>query len=398
VNRRRALAVLTAGLSGGCLQLSGGNDTETPTRTTTDRRTTTSRQTPTDSPTPTESETPTESPTPTESETPTERPAATLPAGLTEDGPNNLLYSLHLSTLGSKRFHAEWTKLDRRDGSLDWQKEYDSEPGRAVGRATVRRGGGGPADIYRTGDEHSLWREQIGGSYTYGRDDNGWNVGKITFGVEVAPLVEIVDWGPPTRVDDGRPAVWELSADGLDSDSPVPGHTSGGSVESISGGMQVDERGVIRSMTVEYAVDPDYDTDELNRYTTTLQIDQIGAVSVSPPSWVSRASARRPQMTVTKPPDGAYVAFEHTGGSRLEPGTRLQVYDEVTGGPRDYEIDDPIEAGETVYLSKRGEEGVEPELEFSREPPTAVARTFDGDVDYGARRSTLNYFKIDNVR
>ncbi|MEZ3115593.1 hypothetical protein RYH80_06645 [Halobaculum sp. MBLA0147] len=382
MRRRSVLATLGATFAGGCLRLTGGGD-ETATRTRTRGATDTTTPSPTASPT----ESPTDSPTPAE---------PPMPSGLTENGVRPFLYSVHQSTLNAASFEAEWSKLRREDSSLKWQRRYRVGSTSAVGRAQVRAEGG-PVDVYRSLDTGTVWREPVGSGYTYGRDDTEPKLSEAAWASEVEPLIRAGSWSEPTRANDSRPAVWEVTTDTVSEPNVAPGKGYGsGTIRSLSGTMRIDQRGFVRSLVANYELDA---RGETQRYTSRFAVSGLGSTTVSEPSWVQTALDRRPRVAVDSTDDDRFVTLTIEEGNRLEPGTVVSVYSTVDEFSYDVKIDRAIEPGTTTYLSQiRGAES-SPTLQADREErPIGEPPTFDGTLIVEARRAALKYFRVDGIR
>ena len=384
MDRRRALAVLGTAATCGCLRLESE-----PTQTTGDAAT---RQPGSATATTKNAETSTRS-TDRDVETTSESP--TYPSGLSEDGAEFYLADFHESVLEATSFRAEWSKLNRDDGSFKWRKHYESEPGRAVGRATARAMGG-PADVYRTADDGTLWRENLGDDYTYGRESSNWHVRHVVWREEITPLVRGVSWSSPERVSDGRPAVWETSAVSVRDASQSPGYLDGELLD-VSARLRVDERGFISSLEATYRVQmSDARGGDVRRFQTSFTVDAVGETSVSEPAWASTAASRRPRISAPVTEDGRYVALTVESGNRIEANSIVTVYAEASDASYGLRLDAPIESGETVYLYRFTDSASFPQLRLSRggRPDSDPPLAFDGTLDVWARRATLLYAKV----
>lgn len=396
MNRRHALAALASTLGAGCLRLTGGDDsTASPRPTTSATRTAT--RTPTDSPTRTPTDSPTETPTETATETESPTPAEpSFPEGLTEEGVRDFLFPFYLSTLGATSFSVEWSKLDRDQSEFKWRKQYDVGVGQAVGRATTR-GMGGPADVYRSRTNGCLWRENLGGGYTYGKDSVGWSIEQMTWAEEIKPLFEAGNWGPPTRVNDTRPAVWEVSTETFADGSEAPGYLDD-TLNSLTATMQIDQRGIIRSVNAAYQV-TDPDTGRKQNFTTDFTISDVGSTTVSKPSWVSTAARKRPTVSAELTDDRRFIRFRIDSGNPLEPKSFVSVFTGQAPGAYDMRLDSRISPNSDVYLYQTGDPDELPSLGLARgRRPTSVSPPpFEGEIDLFARRAVLGYFKKDNL-
>lgn len=300
----------------------------------------------------------------------------------------------HQSALQSRSFTAEWSKLDRDNSKVKWRKRYEADVGHAVGRATTR-GMGGPADVYRTSGNGGFWRENVGSEYTYGRDRVGMKMSAVAWGDEVVPLVRAGDWSAPERVNESRPAVWEVTADSVDGTPAAPGYYDGVTL-SLSGSMRIDERGFIRNIEAVYRIRKSDDRGgDTRNFTTMFTVDAVGETSVSEPSWVADTRERRPQVSVESVEDETYVRLTHEGGSSILQNTVVSVYDDAIGASYDFKLETAIEAGETVYLYRTDDVNASVSIAPSRGGPPAQEPplSFEEPSALWARRATLQYFK-----
>lgn len=382
MKRRRALAILGVVGGSGCLRLTGSSEPSTAeTATTAPPSTTANTATTTTVPT-----------TSTETQT---RGELTYPSGLTADGVGEYFPEFHQSTLQSRSFTAEWSKLDRDNSEFKWRKRYEADVGHAVGRAT-KRAMGGPADVYRTRADGGFWREKVGSEYTYGRDNEGMEMSEVAWGDEIVPLVRAGEWSAPERVNDARPAVWEVTADSVDGTPPAPGYYDGVTL-SISGSMRIDERGFIRNVEAAYRIRKSDDRGgDTRNFTTIFTVDAVGETSVSEPSWVAEARQQRPRMSAELLDDGKYLRLRHEGGSAIRSNTVLSVYDDAVDASYGLELDSPIRPNETVYLYPTDQTSTFPSMGLSRgtRPGTAPSLAFEDPADTWARRATLQYYEV----
>lgn len=364
MHRRDALVSLGLLGSAGCLRLQGRGDGATPTG----RRTAGD-----DAPS---------TPTPTSTE-------VTYPTGLSAEGVTSFLYATHVRALGGTSFRARWTKLDRSHGTVKWDKEYRGDRGVALGGWS--RENGARVDAYRSA-RGNYWREQYGDGVTYGDDHDGRD--PELWGREIGPFLEAADWDPPTRVDDGGPVRWEVTADAVDDPSAIPGFHTGEVLAIAEATMTVDGDGVIRSLAALYRIRTS-DGEEL-AYETRYEVDSIGQVSVDEPPWLADARERAPTATATFADDRQYVRLVVESGNRLEPGTSVFVGEDGTTSHFGNRLEDPIEPGTPVYLYKPAGSpdtgGVDAGVSVGRLPTGASPETLDGSYSLGARRWTTHYF------
>lgn len=372
--RRRTflVGVGSVGLSG-CLRLEGASETATASTTAgSGTATATSASTTTDGQ--------------VETATETTRAAASFPSGLSEDGVDSFLYPTHRQSLFESSYRAQWIKRDRENGTVRVQKQYRGEDGRALG--SWRTNDGTQVEMYptATGD---YWRESLASGPTYGNDTG--NTDPSLWGDEVQPLLAAGDWSAPSRANDQRPAVWEVTAEGVDDESVVPGasHGAPGTVLSLSATMTVDENGVIRSLEATYRL-RDEGVGEF-AYETTYSVEDIGAVTVEEPAWFSTAQDQAPTVTATVI-DDRYVRFVVDSGNRLEPGTRLVVDAQRDEPGFSYVLEDPIEPNTPIYLYRESEGSSSGAVARGSRPSDANPAPLDDTYSFYARRRDEFYF------
>lgn len=367
MQRRELLAGLGVASLSGCLRMvSGGDDgegTTAPETTTAPPETTT---------------------TPPETGTPE------LPEGVNDGGVTEFLYPSHVRQLEATSFHTAWTKLRESNSTIELQKEYRSEPTRAIGN--WQRNVGGTVEMYRTGDG-GYWREQLGERTTFGHDlplNNGHE--PLVWGVEIKPFLDVTSWSAPARANETRPAIWELSLSGLAEEGESPGYEEG-SIVSVDGGtMRVDEEGIIRSLNATYGIQ----TPETGSETFQIQyeVDSIGDVSVSPPGWLDTAREQAPQLAVSTTEDDRFVRFRIESGNRIEPESRVVLQNNSTGQPSYATLSDPLDPGVDyyIYFPETNSTGVVQTNVYAGDPPEDVsAQTLSGDYWLGPMRETENY-------
>lgn len=370
---RRRTFLAGVGLVGvsGCLRLEGGSETGT------GRTTPGSRATPPTSASTTTAES-------AETATETTRTPASYPSGLSDDGVDSFLYPTHRQTLYGSSFRAQWIKRDRESGTVRVQKQYRGEDGRALGR--WRTSDGTQVEMYPTG-RGDYWRESLATGPTYGNDMG--NTDPSLWGDEIQPLIVAGDWSAPTRANDQRPAIWEVTADAVDDESVVPGtsHGAPGTVLSLSATMQVDENGAIRSLEATYRLRDD-GVGEF-AYETAYSVEDVGGVTVEEPAWLSTAQEQAPTVTATVT-DDQYVRFAVESGNRLEPGTRLVVDAEGDEPGFGYVLEDPIEPNTPAYLFT--DESGSGTIARETRPSDGNPASLDGTYSFYARRRDEFYF------
>lgn len=378
MRRREALACIGSITVGGCLRFSsdGGASPGQPTGTAATS----------DAPSPTG--VPTTQPT---ASAPTTTGTPSYPNGLSADGVSEFLFPSHVRTLSATSFRSRWSKLDVADSFLKWQKQYRADPQAALG--TWSRIDGGPVEIYRTAGD-GYWRESLGDRVTFGNDGTHRRTRLSSWAVEIAPLVRAAEWGPPTRANSARPATWEVSATGIADASAVPGHHVPGEVLAIhDASLTVDERGIIRSATAEYRIREGMDGEEFD-YSIEFTVDSIGRESVAEPDWLPTAESSVPVVSASVTDDRRFVRFLIESGNRLEPNSRISVFNTDRDAKFIVPLDEPVEPGTPAYLSTPTPEASFSEGDIARgSPPDDVtAGTLPGSYEVAAFRRDTRYF------
>ncbi|MCT9096741.1 hypothetical protein [Haloarchaeobius sp. HME9146] len=376
MHRRELLAAL--GLVGvsGCLRLdSASPQTARTTSTEPDPTETVSTQTATD--------------TQTNTETTSAGPAP-YPTGLDEEGPNLFLLPSHTQALRQTSFRVAEKKRNLSKTEVYRDREYRSEGGEILGSLLGRDGS--RVDIFRT-SEDAYWRENLGGSYTYGNDKHRNNKRyEWTLWIrELSAFLKAGNWGSPEVVQEGPTTIWRVQADSLDEEGVVDPGTGGTITDVASGELTVDEDGIIRSLTARIAEDLRDGGEQVLEATYT--VDSLGSVSVSPPSWVATASEQAPTLSVSVTDDDSFVKLRIESGRAIAAGSVFQVFDRAKdGGVIDYRLEEPLEPGTTAYLYRGGDS-------FARGSPPAEepTETLTNSYDVWARRRGLHYFKTYEV-
>lgn len=310
------------------------------------------------------------------------------PVGLSAEGANSFLYSTHVEALRETSFHVQWTKLDRSHSTTKWKKEYRADTDGAIGNWI--RNPGGPVEIYRY-PGGSFWREELGDRYSYGKDVKPDWYRTVLWGVEINSLMEALSWNAPERINGSGPAVWEVTAAGVETPSTVPGYHQGRLLSVDMGTLRVDERGIIRSVRAGYRIEED-DGREFE-YEIRYSVDSVGAVSVDEPDWLGTARDRRPRATAELTDDKRFVRFTIEDGNRIEADSRISIFRIPQPGKTVIQLDAPLEPGEPAYLYRSGADDGFTEGDIARgSPPTGVSVTpFDGTYQITALRKTTNY-------
>ncbi len=405
MNRRQVVATLgSIGLSG-CLRLVGssGSETRSPTLTPTGQGVE-ADPTVTEPTEATTTDTPTERHTPTESPTETQTPRPSYPIGVSASGIENaeFLFATHIDTIRELSARIQWSKLDRTHSYIQRKKTYRVEG--VNERGDWQRKDGGAVGIYRNG-LLDFWREDLGNRFTYGEDESD-NQGyePAFFGIEVLPLLIAGDWGQPIRINEVRPAIWELSTDSANPVSRFPGYVDDDDVSMSMGEatLQVDSNGIIRSVEALYQIKESEDSggDETT-YQTKYQVDSIGETTVSEPSWLSKARERAPTATATLTDDRKFLQFIVESGNRLEDGTVLDFNDKLNepGNPINIRLEEPLETGTVSYLftESPAEEGSSGQISRGNQPADVDPITLDSDYFLGVRRRATHYLDTIDV-
>lgn len=379
MDRRAVLSALGVLGGSGCLRLqSRGESNPAPSANPTDQPTTPGTASP--------PQTRTATPEPTATTEPV------YPFGLSAGGVTAALYPTHVDALSQTSFRSRWVKLDRTRSRTKWKKEYKSDSGRSLG--TWTRQDGGPVEKYVYWDG-GLWRERLGDRYTYGDDGNeNWGYRPSVWGVEIDPLLRNVEWSGPTRVNETRPAVWEVTARRVENGATAPGYeAAGGKLLSVSSArMTVDENGVIRQVEAIYEI-RNRDQEEVT-YDITYQIDSLGTVSVSKPGWFSQANAASPTVTSTLTDGGQYVRLLIEDGNRIEPNSRISVFDTAKDWKFVIHLEEPVEPGTPAYLyaETSDQRVVEGNIARGERPSTASPVALDSSYEVAAFRRATQYF------
>lgn len=386
-DRRAFLTAIGAIGLGGCLRLSTEGETAAPSPTARSTDETESEGAVTAG---------TATPAPPDNTKPTATSEATFPDGLSDDGVSSFLFSTHQRTLSRRSFRAAWTKVNRSASFMKWQKEYTVDSGEALGRWT--REWGAPVEMYRypLGD---YWREDLGPRYTFGQDQSQ-NQGHPpeTWGIELQPLIRAVDWSAPTRVNDDRPAVWEVTAEAIADQAAIPGYHIGEIIAIESGSMTVDEHGVIRRVDAVYQI-READGTELD-YEIQYTIDEIGQVTFSAPDWLSTARERVPELAAERTTEAHAIRIELVSGNQLEPRTHLFADEEQTANTGfGVTLEEPVTADEPVFLYRPADapDGGFIDAGLTRGSPPEPDEAQELTMQYGvmARREATQYFTQD---
>jgi hypothetical protein len=374
MRRRALLGLLAVGGTAGCLRLEGGGGTET-------NATGTGRAATVDTATATATDTATETET-------TERGDPTYPFGLSDDGVDTYLYSTCQTATSELSYRAAYTKIDVGSGDLLWQREYDVSEGTALGH--WNRNGGGPVDAYHSVGGDFLWREEVGDGYTYGVSSRP-RFKEIFWAEEFQPLLKGLAWGTPERVNDDRPAIWEVPADSVGETVRSPGHM-GGELKSVGGArLRVDENGVIRLLQAVY--DSSDAGGNVRRKRFRFELSDVGAVSLSAPSWVETAREKHPEFSAQLTDDRKYVRLTMESGS-IATDSRISLFEGPDRGRKFVgRTDREVSAGDELYLHAESDSGKfnDAGIGYGQRSAVGTPPTLDGEYHVVAFRRDTKY-------
>lgn len=313
------------------------------------------------------------------------------PNGLSDTGATEFLFPAHTRALSWTSFKAQWTKLNMTQSVIPFQQEYEVEPSTALGRWASPDGG--EVRMYRA-PEGSYWRENLGDRSTYGQDGKGFNIGTVSWRVEIMPFINAADWTEPTLVNESQETLWEVTANTVADESATPGYHAVELLDIDSATMRVDGNGVIRSLETRYRV-REVDGEEL-QYSTKFSIDALGEVTVTGPSWLSTAKERTPRVSAAFTDDRRFVRFVIESGNRIEGNSRIVVFPDDPATRTKVPIQNPIEPGTQVYLYREArpeDSPVQGKIARGSKPSDASPVPFDGPYELTAYRRTRNYFR-----
>jgi hypothetical protein len=326
--------------------------------------------------------------------TPDEQIPPSYPRGFTDSGLSTFLYAENSRALRETPFRATWSKLYLDDNRYKQERDYRANLNAAYGTWTRPRGDGGPVEIYRQGED-AYWRENLGGTYTYGNDKEGYNIRELTWEQEIDPLIRLVDWGTPERINEGRPAVWEVTGDSVTDDAIVPGYYEEGRVLSLaSASLRADENGIIRLANAQYRIDEDEGDGAQTRFASQYRIEALGdTVAVPTPSWLSTAREQTPTLSATLTDDRKFVQVSVASGNRLEPQSTIVVSNDENSEAFYVGLEQPLETDTTAYISKPDDDSrvVRANISFGSPPSDATPVTLESTYSIYARRRTNNY-------
>lgn len=370
MNRRRALGQL-AGVAAlaGCLRLASGDAEES----STGAPPTTSTRTPTGTPT----DSSTDSPTPVDRD-------PEYPLGLSESGVTKTLLATHRETLEDASFRSNVKKIDV-DGGFIWRnRTYRYAGDAALGTLSHE----GPITIYRDADT-DVWREHLGGEYTYGRDEAGEYFGKVIDSGVMDSHFEAGDWGEPTVVRAAFPGRFELATSRAENPAEVTKWHGDVELQSFEGTMVVDERGFVRSLDTRRTYVED-GSEEVQRY--VFSVSDLGDVSVERPAWIETAERRTPTATASFVEDRTMVRLDHESGNALEPETGLQPEAGVHNPVGNVRLSEAVEAGDTVFVYQTADGDVD--YSIGSRPTAGAPERLPDELYLRVQRGGLKYFDL----
>lgn len=361
MRRRTILGAVSILGTTGCLRLEGGSGE--PAESSTALTTSTSTATTTGTETATE---------------PTKTGEPTPPYGMDEEGVRGVLYEMNRRALIDRAFKTEYRKVRRPSGDGLLERSWSVEDGRTLG--TWQRDGGGPVESYR--DDDVAWRERVDGEYTYGATRSASTLKEPTWRDEIPPLLRGLEWSSPRRVNETRPAEYEVSAVGVVPDSTAPGWRPDTITDLDSGTLRANENDVIRELDVTYTVGTE-DGDFEQTYRSVYRLPVLDGVSVTEPSWMSTAWERRPKLSATRTDDSRFVRVRLEEGGPILSGSRITFYDT---NRRDTGFNAhttaPIIQGDELYLYRMDDSDGFKDGELVRDDPPSDVTPPVIDDDY----------------
>ncbi len=290
----------------------------------------------------------------------------------------------HRRELAVRGFRTNWVLVNTDKSEIKDRRTYRVADSAALGNWTFAEGG--ETTVYHN-SQGGFWRENLGDKFTYGESRSSYSISLVTFSRWIVPVLGQGNWSSPQLVQRRKPAKWELSITGVDSSSTRIGYFDG-RFESLSGSMIVDERGIIHEIDAAFTASRERGGTVAHRIRN--RVGAIGSVSISEPSWLSTAKERRPTAAATLTENKKFIQFELKSGNQLEPDTNITVFDEVQNtNAFTYELQDPLQAGETVYLYRTSDN--RDRLARGGRPTDVSPNSFDSNYHMWAHRS-LEYF------
>ncbi|WP_267641016.1 hypothetical protein [Haloarchaeobius amylolyticus] len=271
----------------------------------------------------------TETSTATESDTAGETDAAAAvpdyPAGVDEDGLKPYLADTHSSALSGESFTLRRRIVDQNHGGT-WENDLYRVASDGTARVTTQ---------FNTEVEkyHSsrgvVWRQTHQGSVRFGANPISLPRREFTGYRLLQKLFRAGDFGPPAAPDTGGDVVtWDLEAEALADPGPLEQRFGATSVNTFGADLTVDERGIVDELVAEFAFDSEYDDTEQSLL-ARLETSEVGATSVSEPSWAAEARERSPKLQISMGEDRRVVTVTHEGGDPVPAGAELSMYDQT---------------------------------------------------------------------
>ncbi len=356
----------------GCLRLSdeGGSTATTrpPTLDVTDTATRTATETAPDTATTAQSEEP-----------------LGKPWGLKDDGVESYLADGHGNELSGTSFTSSWRLTDITNGETrEAKKAFVGEGG-----ALERWQDGSAIDMYRTADG-SFWRQDVGGTSTYGHQRYRLDRQQLSRSRQLRRLILAGQWEPPTETDRRTFAI-EANGVGETEELKRDWRFQAKEVVSFAASGEVRPDGIITAFTAELSLLREDDgQDRLVKLRVDFRTTDVGSTDASNPDWYSTAVEQAPDVSARITDDGDFVEMVHGGGSSMLPGTDVVLYDRDGRGNWGYsQLREPVEAGTTLYLWMEDDE-----FRWNRgsKPADADPTPLDGRYGFWMHREGAEYF------
>lgn len=183
----------------------------------------------------------------------------------------------------------------------------------------------------------------------------------------------------------------ETVADGSEAPGYVPG-----TLNSLSATMQIDQRGVIRSVKASYQiVEPPEGSGRTQNYRTKFSINNIDETVAGKPSWVPTAVKKRPKVSAELTDDRRFVRFQINSGSPLTPKSYIEIFtNRIPSSSYTMRIENQVSTETDMYLYRSGDPGEYPNIGLTRgrRPSNVLPPRFGEKVDLRPRRGILGYF------
>lgn len=372
VTRRSLLATLVVIGSGGCLRLSQNQPTATPGAT----------ASPT--PVPTNPGGPATR-TATATSTPPPPPTSDYPLGVSESGLTPLVADAHTSALAGQSFTIEFQHTDVIDGDrrLDTRTRFRDHQ-------TLRDYRTQQASLFSTPTE-SVWRRDVDGDPLYGhRSLQILDLKAASYNGLIRGLVSAGSFDTVNRTGADGQVRFSATASqpGDDGTENLPWWIARESdrVESFSGEATILPAGIVESLTATLEV---VRGDSLETHRSVLRVTDVGSTSFSTPSWVQTAKDDAPQIEAALVDGRRFLRLDHAGGVAIPPGAQIDIHGSSEAVAQHVENDDPIEAGDRIWLWRDQDT-----VHLDRgEKPSATPEPLDAsgwfELQYG--RSTENF-------